>query len=83
MIPLKRLRKFLAHEGLVSALAFSPDGKTLASGAFYEKTVKLWNVATGRPLRTLTGHDGDINCIAFSPNGRHLVFTSLLPAVLP
>jgi WD40 repeat protein len=47
-------------------VAFSPDGRLLATGGD-ENTVKVWDVATGRELRTLRGHSGDIYAVAFSP----------------
>lgn len=64
----REIRRFKAHQGLVSSLAFSPDGKTFASGAFYEKTVKLWDSATGQTMLTLP-HTTDVNCVVFSPDG--------------
>ena len=47
------------------------DGKTLASGSG-DKTIKLWDVATGTEIRTLTGHTGGVNSVAFSPDGKIL-----------
>src|SRR5262245_56993062 len=43
------------HGHTVSAAAFSPDNKTLATGS-WDKTIKLWETDTGKPLHTLTGH---------------------------
>ncbi|MCK5090569.1 MAG: PD40 domain-containing protein, partial [Hyphomicrobiaceae bacterium] len=56
----------------VWCVAFSPDGKTLASGS-QDRTRKLWEVATGRELRTLGGVYGPAYSIALSPDGRTLV----------
>ena len=55
----------------VHAVAFSPDGRWLASGSS-DNTVKLWDVATGRELRTLISHTGGVNAVAFSLDGRWL-----------
>ena len=53
-------------------MAFSPDGKTLASGSD-DDTVRLWDVATGRQIgNPLTGHTGAVNSVAFSPDGKTL-----------
>jgi WD40 repeat protein len=52
-------------------VAFSPDGRLLASGSA-DNTIKLWDVATGSEVRTLTGHTDDVNSVAFSPDGRLL-----------
>src|SRR6267143_290161 len=58
---------------------FSPDARLLATTAFGESNVKLWEVATGRELRTLAGHTAGIAnrmpSIAFSPDSR-LIATS-------
>ncbi|WP_322493626.1 serine/threonine protein kinase [Chloroflexus sp.] len=60
------------HTGDVSALAFSPDGAILASGAQDDPVVRLWDIRNGRELAQLRGHEDWIRSLAFSPDGRLL-----------
>src|SRR5205814_130352 len=57
------------HPGPVAALAFSPDGETLASGGAGE-VVRLWKPPADAGV--LNGHAGAIQALAFSPDGRYL-----------
>ena len=60
------------HTGQVVSVAFSPDGKTLATGSF-DHTVQLWDVATGRQIgEPLTSRNGPTESMAFSPDGKTL-----------
>src|SRR5205823_1766695 len=52
----------VGHTYRISAIAFSPDGRTVLSGG-EDKTLKLWDVGTGRLLRTLVGHSGSIRTV--------------------
>jgi WD40 repeat protein len=54
---------------VAKALAFTPDGKTLASGG---DEIVLWNVAQGQELMALAGNTGSIFSLAFSPDGKTL-----------
>lgn len=59
------------HFDYIATLAFSSDGKLLASGS-RDKTIKLWNVSTGVELRTFIGHSEKISSLSFSPDGKLL-----------
>ena len=63
------------HTDKVWSVAFSPDGKTLASGS-WDQTVRIWNVNTEQLLHTLTGHTNEVLSVAFSPDGNTLVSAS-------
>ena len=59
------------HDRIVSAVAFSPDGGTLATGSA-DETIKLWNTASGKEIRELEGHSRPVNSLAYLPEGKWL-----------
>ncbi|WP_326829744.1 caspase family protein [Streptosporangium sp. NBC_01810] len=68
-------------EGSAWAVAYSPDGKTLAVSET-DGTIRLWDVATRRPIGTpLTGHPDDVRGVAFSPDGKTMATTAADKAV--
>lgn len=59
----------------INAIAFSPDGATLATAGY--KEIRLWDVRTGDLLSTLKEHSSWINAVTFSPDGKTLVSVSM------
>ena len=53
-------------------MAFSPDGKLAASGG-YDKTARVWDVATGKELCRFEGHSEAVHCLTFTPDSRQVL----------
>jgi WD40 repeat protein len=56
----------------VETIALSPDGKKVASGSF-NGAVKLWNINTGKVIKTWTGHTKEVRAVSWSPDGGRVV----------
>ena len=72
----KRRGEGLGNTGGDSSLAFSPDGKRLATGSigdWGERDVRLWDLGKGNSVRALKGHEGNVRQIVFAPDGSKVV----------
>jgi WD40 repeat protein len=67
-----RQQRLAAHSSPVIGLAFSPDGRQIATTASFDRRILLWNVATGAQVTTLSGHRGTVAGLAFGETGRTL-----------
>lgn len=69
------LGSFEGHTDAAYALAVSPDGKWIATGA-YDQKIRLWDTATGKEIALLKGHNGAVNGLSFRPDGKVLASAS-------
>ncbi len=65
-LPLPWTSTLSGHTASVNSVAFSPDGKKLATGS-WDKTAKIWDLEQGKHILTLSGHTSFVNSVAFSP----------------
>ena len=68
-------QSFEGHLDAAYALAVSPDGKLIATGA-YDQKIRLWDTATGKEVALLKGHNGVVNGLSFRPDGKVLASAS-------
>jgi len=62
----------IAHTGCVTSVSFSPDGKSFISGSD-DITIKLWDIATRKEIKTFKGNIGYVNSVCFSPDGKSFI----------
>ena len=77
----KLLRSLEGHTSSITAVTYSPDGKTLAT-ASYDKTVRLWETASGKQKQAFSGHSAPVLAVAFAANGKLLASGGLDKQVL-
>ena len=62
---------YRGHSDGIGSVAWSPDGNYIAS-ASYDRTVQIWEAATGHPVYTYTGHEIKVYTVAWSPDGERI-----------
>jgi WD40 repeat protein/serine/threonine protein kinase/tetratricopeptide (TPR) repeat protein len=64
-------QSFVGHTGLIMSLAVNADGSRIVSGGT-DKSIKLWDVRTGKETRTIVGHANTVSSVAFSLDGKKI-----------
>ncbi len=68
----KPLLQLKGHKGIVEGIAYSPNGKYIASTG-WDKTIKIWSVDSGKLVHSFKAHDGAVRCLAYSRDGKMLI----------
>ena len=69
----KEVPLFQGYTGWINSVAFSPDGKYLITGTWWDNTVRLLEAETGKEIWAFEGHSGFVNAVAFSPDGQYIL----------
>jgi len=62
----------LAHD-IINCITYSPDGKQILSGSI-DCSFSLWDISTGKELRTFLGHTSFARSLCFSPDGKYIAY---------
>ncbi|SDR64179.1 WD40 repeat [Rhizobiales bacterium GAS113] len=68
--------KLFTEVSFVDNAAFSPDSSRIVTAAAHDKTARVWDAATGKPIAVLEGHGGAVSSAAFSPDGTRILTAS-------
>ncbi len=68
----EEIRRFTGHSNYVYAVAFSPDGRHIASGGV-DKSVRVYELSTGKLVKTFEGHNDSVTNVVFSSDSRHVM----------
>ena len=66
------IRSFEGHTSSAYSVAITPDGKHIVSGS-WDKTIKLWDINSGKEIRSFEGHTNSVNSVTITPDGKHIV----------